>query len=72
MLCRELVLVISSERAFASDLPGALSSRAAIVNGLSMMLLLPYFGLIAMTPKAVLAAIVVASVIKEVWYCFSA
>ena len=31
-----------------------------------MMVLLPYLGIISQTPKAVLAAIVVASVIKEI------
>lgn len=56
----------SLTRSLLTQLSGGFSSRVAVVNGLAMMMLLPYFGVIAQTPKAVLASIVLASVIKEV------
>ena len=41
----------SLTRSLLTKLSGASSSRAAIVNGVSMMVLLPYMGIISQTPK---------------------
>ena len=46
----------SLTRSLLTKLSGASSSRAAIVNGVSMMVLLPYMGIISQTPKVTMGS----------------
>ncbi len=56
----------SLTRSLVTRLTNAFSPRAAVINGLCMMLMLPVLWIVEETPKAVLAAVVLSQVISTV------
>ena len=57
----------SLTRSLVTRLTNAFSPRAAVINGLCMMLMLPLLWLVEETPKSVLAAVVLSQVIGTVF-----